>query len=82
MSSFAQHAADEKCQYEDLESKELLQAQSMVVPQPLDLTAAEEDLLLENQEAFAANGFAFHVGEEKSGVGAGRKSRIRYAKLS
>ena len=61
-----QHAADEKCTFERLEKAGLLERQAMVVPQPLELTAAEEELLLENMDTFTDSGFEFSVVSEEA----------------
>ena len=52
-----QHAADEKYNYERLQSTVTLQNQRLVRPKPLDLTAIEEEIILSNKDALKANGF-------------------------
>ena len=52
-----QHAADEKYNYERLQRTVTLQNQRLVRPKPLDLTAIEEEIILNNKEALKANGF-------------------------
>ncbi|KAH9812637.1 DNA mismatch repair protein pms1 [Teratosphaeria destructans] len=52
-----QHAADEKYNYERLQRTVTLQSQRMVRPQTLELTAIEEEIMLNNVEALMANGF-------------------------
>nr|POE75160.1 isoform 3 of mismatch repair endonuclease pms2 [Quercus suber]POE94761.1 isoform 3 of mismatch repair endonuclease pms2 [Quercus suber] len=52
-----QHAADEKYNYERLQRTVSLQSQRLVRPLPLDLTAVEEELILDFPLALKANGF-------------------------
>ncbi len=52
-----QHAADEKYNYERLQRTVTLQNQRLVRPKPLDITAIEEEIILNNKEALKANGF-------------------------
>ena len=52
-----QHAADEKYNYERLQRTVTLQSQRLVRPKPLDLTAVEEELIINHAEALKANGF-------------------------
>ena len=54
-----QHAADEKANYERLEANTVLKRQPLIVPAPLDVSAADEVMLLENRELFRKNGFEF-----------------------
>nr|POF24594.1 dna mismatch repair protein pms1 [Quercus suber] len=52
-----QHAADEKYNYERLQRTVSIQSQRLVRPLPLDLTAVEEELILDFPTALQANGF-------------------------
>lgn len=52
-----QHASDEKYNFERLSSTTILQSQPLVTPKTLDLTAMEEELVLEHKEALTKNGF-------------------------
>ncbi|KAK3708041.1 ATP-binding mismatch repair protein [Vermiconidia calcicola] len=52
-----QHAADEKYNYERLQRTVTLQNQRLVRPKPLDITAIEEEIILNNADALKANGF-------------------------
>ncbi|KAK5175507.1 ATP-binding mismatch repair protein [Saxophila tyrrhenica] len=52
-----QHAADEKYNYERLQRTVTLQNQRLVRPKPLELTAIEEEIILNNADALKANGF-------------------------
>lgn len=68
-----QHATDEKYNFETLQRTCTLNAQRSVVPQKLELTAANESILLENMAVFRKNGFIFNVDEEQP---AGRRVSI------
>ena len=52
-----QHASDEKYNFERLQSTTVVQNQRVVRPHPLDLTAIEEEIILENNTALIRNGF-------------------------
>ncbi len=52
-----QHASDEKYNFERLSATTTLVSQRLVHPHPLELTAVEEELILENAHALLANGF-------------------------
>ncbi|KAK0927927.1 ATP-binding mismatch repair protein [Friedmanniomyces endolithicus] len=52
-----QHAADEKYNYERLQRTVTIQSQRLVRPKVLELTAVEEEVILDNFEALKANGF-------------------------
>jgi DNA mismatch repair protein PMS2 len=56
-----QHAADEKYNYERLQRTVILQSQRLVRPKPLELTATEEEVIINNQDALKANGFEVEV---------------------
>ncbi|XP_052024692.1 mismatch repair endonuclease PMS2 isoform X5 [Apodemus sylvaticus] len=59
-----QHAADEKYNFEMLEQHTVLQAQRLITPQTLNLTAVNEAVLIENLEIFRKNGFDFVIDED------------------
>ncbi|XP_029414979.1 mismatch repair endonuclease PMS2 isoform X2 [Nannospalax galili] len=59
-----QHAADEKYNFEMLQQHTVLQAQRLITPQSLNLTAVNEALLIENLEIFRKNGFDFVIDED------------------
>ena len=61
-----QHAADEKYNYERLQRTVTLQNQRLVRPKPLDLTAIEEEIILNNKEALKANGFEIETTSYKT----------------
>ena len=52
-----QHASDEKSNFERLQSTTIVQNQRLVHPHRLDLTAIEEEIILENNPALLKNGF-------------------------
>lgn len=56
-----QHAADEKYNFETLQRTTRLKAQRLVCTKQLNLTAANEALLIDNIEIFRNNGFDFVV---------------------
>jgi len=56
-----QHASDEKYNFERLQASTIVQSQRLVRPKPLELTAVEEEIIIENQEALEANGFSVSV---------------------
>lgn len=58
-----QHASDEKYNFEQLKRTTVLQNQPMLRPQPLDLTAVNEMILIDNKEIFEMNGFKFKIDE-------------------
>ncbi|XP_031194514.1 mismatch repair endonuclease PMS2 isoform X3 [Mastomys coucha] len=59
-----QHAADEKYNFEMLQQHTVLQAQRLITPQTLSLTAVNEAVLIENLEIFRKNGFDFVIDED------------------
>lgn len=56
-----QHATDERYNFEDLEKNLKIETQSMVVPEKLELTAMQEDVIIENLPTFEMNGFKFDI---------------------
>lgn len=56
-----QHASDEKSNFERLQSTTIVQSQRLVRPKQLELTAVEEEIVLENLDALEANGFLVEV---------------------
>lgn len=56
-----QHASDEKYNFERLQSSTVVQNQRLVRPHTLDLTAIEEEIILENNETLLKNGFVVSV---------------------
>ena len=58
-----QHASDEKSNFESLQETTTVQAQPLVNAFPLSLTAIEEEIIIENHEAFTKNGFVISIDE-------------------
>ncbi|KAI8090250.1 uncharacterized protein B0P05DRAFT_329885 [Gilbertella persicaria] len=56
-----QHASDEKYNFETLQKTTEIQGQRLISPPVLDLTAAEEHVVMENLDIFKANGFDVQV---------------------
>ncbi|ENH63070.1 Mismatch repair endonuclease PMS2 [Fusarium oxysporum f. sp. cubense race 1] len=56
-----QHATDEKYNFERLQEIQTVQSQRLVHPKRLELTALEEEIVLQNISAIEANGFKVHV---------------------
>lgn len=56
-----QHASDEKYNFERLQASTVVDSQRLVNPKPLELTALEEEVLLDNLPVFEANGFKVAV---------------------
>lgn len=76
-----QHASDEKYNFERLQGETVVGNQRLVQPIRLDLTAVEEEIVLENQDALEKNGFEVEVdlsGEEM----VGRRCRLISLPLS
>ncbi|XP_068895726.1 mismatch repair endonuclease PMS2 isoform X2 [Tenebrio molitor] len=58
-----QHATDEKYNFEQLQANTVMENQILVNPKPLQLTAGNESLLIENEDIFKKNGFSFKINE-------------------
>lgn len=58
-----QHASDERINFERLQTETVVQNQRLVRPLRLDLTAVEEEVVLENASALEKNGFIVTVDE-------------------
>jgi DNA mismatch repair protein PMS2 len=56
-----QHASDEKYNFERLQATTIVQSQRLVYPKTLDLTAMEEEIVIENLSALETNGFVVSV---------------------
>jgi DNA mismatch repair protein PMS2 len=56
-----QHASDEKFNFERLQEKTVVQSQRLVHPKQLELTALEEEVVMENLTAIEANGFQISI---------------------
>ena len=76
-----QHASDEKFNFERLHAETVVQNQRLVQPKPLDLTAVEEEVVIENQVALEKNGFIVEV-DESGREPIGRRCRLVSLPLS
>lgn len=56
-----QHASDEKYNFEDQQRNTTIRSQRLIVPQKLELTAANEAILMDNVDIFRKNGFEFEI---------------------
>ncbi|KAH8894042.1 hypothetical protein GQ53DRAFT_821161 [Thozetella sp. PMI_491] len=56
-----QHASDEKYNFERLQASTVVQSQRLVQPKTLELTAVEEEIIMENLPALERNGFNVRV---------------------
>jgi DNA mismatch repair protein PMS2 len=56
-----QHASDEKYNFEKLQEETVVGNQRLVRPKQLDLTAVEEEILIENSLALEKNGFVVSI---------------------
>ncbi|CAB3260375.1 unnamed protein product [Arctia plantaginis] len=59
-----QHATDEIYNFETLQKTTELTSQKLVVPQQLELTGVNEQILMDNLDVFKKNGFTFEINEE------------------
>ncbi|CAK7271230.1 ATP-binding mismatch repair protein [Sporothrix epigloea] len=76
-----QHASDEKYNFERLQASTVVQSQRLVQPKRLELTAVEEEIVLEHLHALAANGFAVEAVLDGSEP-VGSRCRLRTLPLS
>ncbi|RAH72666.1 ATP-binding mismatch repair protein PMS1 [Aspergillus aculeatinus CBS 121060] len=76
-----QHASDEKYNFERLQAETVVQNQRLVRPKPLDLTAVEEEVVIENQAALEKNGFVVEV-DDSGDEPIGRRCRLVSLPLS
>ncbi|CAH8575009.1 unnamed protein product [Heterobilharzia americana] len=60
-----QHASDEKYRFEQLIENYRFKSQPLVAPYQLNLTIANEQLLISNLDVFAKNGFAFRINNDE-----------------
>ncbi|WVQ97418.1 hypothetical protein IAU59_004531 [Kwoniella sp. CBS 9459] len=59
-----QHACDEKYNFETLQRTTVIKGQSLIKPRPLQLTAGDEIVAMENLDILHRNGFDVKVDEE------------------
>ncbi|PKY01616.1 putative DNA mismatch repair protein [Aspergillus campestris IBT 28561] len=76
-----QHASDEKFNFERLQSETIVQNQRLVQPKRLDLTAVEEEIVIENQSALEKNGFIVEV-DDSGDEPIGRRCKLLSLPLS
>lgn len=74
-----QHASDEKYNFERLQSITVVQSQRLVHPKSLDLTAIEEETVMEHLAILEKNGFIVKVDREAS---VGRRCQLISLPLS
>ncbi|KAM3966185.1 mismatch repair endonuclease PMS2 [Aphomia sociella] len=60
-----QHATDEIYNFETLQKNTELTNQKLVLPQQLELTGVNEQILMDNLEVFKKNGFTFEINENE-----------------
>lgn len=70
-----QHASDEKSNFERLQSTTIVQNQRLVRPHQLDLTAIEEEIILENNSALLKNGFLVDI-DTSGDIPVGQRCRL------
>lgn len=75
-----QHASDEKYNFENLQKTTILLNQKLVVPQPLELTAMNESILLDNLDVFERNGFKFEIDKDADAMKRVKLSAIPLSK--
>ncbi|BAE59790.1 unnamed protein product [Aspergillus oryzae RIB40] len=76
-----QHASDEKFNFERLQAETVVQNQRLVQPKQLDLTAVEEEIVIENQSALEKNGFVVEV-DDSGNEPIGRRCKLVSLPLS
>ncbi|OAP58208.1 hypothetical protein AYL99_07298 [Fonsecaea erecta] len=76
-----QHASDEKYNFERLQAETVVGNQRLVRPVTLDLTAVEEEIVLENNQALEKNGFLVEVDTSGERM-VGRRCRLVSLPLS
>lgn len=76
-----QHASDEKYNFERLQAETVVGNQRLVQPVTLDLTAVEEEIVLENNVALEKNGFVVEIDTSGQSV-VGRRCRLVSLPLS
>lgn len=59
-----QHATDEKYNFEQLQKSFKIETQKMIAPEKLELTAIQEDVIIENLPIFEMNGFRFKIDKD------------------
>ncbi|KAL9000390.1 MAG: hypothetical protein Q9169_000907 [Polycauliona sp. 2 TL-2023] len=70
-----QHASDEKYNFERLQASTTVQSQRLVRPKVLDLTAIDEEIIIENNAALLENGFVVDV-DQSGDTPVGQRCRV------
>lgn len=70
-----QHASDEKYNFERLQSSTVVQNQRLVHPRTLELTAIEEEIILENNSTLLKNGFLVSI-DQSGDLPVGQRCRL------
>ena len=76
-----QHASDEKYNFERLQATTIVQSQRLVRPKTLDLTAVEEEIVIEHRAALETNGFVVTI-DESGDVPVGQRCQLVSLPLS
>jgi DNA mismatch repair protein PMS2 len=76
-----QHASDEKYNFERLQSQTIVQNQRLVHPKLLDLTAIEEEIILNHSAALEKNGFEISI-DTSGDVPVGRRCKLASLPMS
>ncbi|KAF9484575.1 DNA mismatch repair protein MutL [Pholiota conissans] len=69
-----QHAADEKYNFETLQATTKIESQKLFRPRPLELTASDELVAIENIDVLQQNGFEVEIDQEAT---IGQSSRLK-----
>ncbi|KAF9023444.1 hypothetical protein BDZ89DRAFT_1136751 [Hymenopellis radicata] len=72
-----QHAADEKYNFETLQQTTVIRSQKLLRPRPLELTAADEMVAIENMDVLRQNGFEVEDADEDEIQEMGSGGRLR-----
>ncbi|KAL8889705.1 MAG: hypothetical protein Q9215_003059 [Flavoplaca cf. flavocitrina] len=70
-----QHASDEKFNFERLQTSTTVQSQRLVRPKVLELTAIDEEIIIENNAALLENGFVVAV-DQSGDTPVGQRCRV------
>ncbi|KAL9615449.1 MAG: hypothetical protein Q9167_000127 [Letrouitia subvulpina] len=70
-----QHASDEKFNFERLQATTTVRNQWLVRAKPLDLTAVEEETIIENEDALVKNGFLVEI-DQSGDLPVGQRCRL------
>ena len=76
-----QHASDEKYNFERLQAETIVQNQPLVRPHKLELTAVEEEIILNYPDALVKNGFTVET-DESGKLPVGQRCRLTSIPMS